>query len=138
VVPGDRSETPLDAAGAEATAAYARAMDAFDLRGGADAIGSLVSQANLYIQQTAPWALAKQERRAELDAALAALARCLQRLAILASPFMPAKADALWAALGREGSAASAPWAAAERPEVVGTRVSKPEGLFPRPAAPTG
>ncbi len=78
--------TPLDDAGRRRGDAYAEAMDALDLRGGAEAAWELVSTANLYIQQMAPWALAKQGRTAELDLALAALARALYRLAVLASP----------------------------------------------------
>ena len=68
-------------------------MDALDLRSGAEAAWSLVSAANLFVQQTAPWSLAKLQREAELDDALAALARALARLAVLASPFIPVKAQ---------------------------------------------
>ena len=67
-------------------------MDACDLRGGAEAAWELVATANLYIQQVAPWKLAKEERDAELDVALAALARALYRLAVLTEPFIPGKA----------------------------------------------
>ena len=72
-------------------AAYAAAMDALDLRGGAELMGQLVTAANLYIVQTAPWTLAKNGERRQLDAALGALARCLARLAVLSGPFMPGK-----------------------------------------------
>ena len=61
-------------------------MDACDLRGGAEAAWELVATANLYIQQVAPWKLAKEGRDAELDVALAALARALYRLAVLTEP----------------------------------------------------
>ncbi len=127
--------TPLDAAGVEAMAAYARAMDAFDLKGGAEAAWTLVSAANQYIVQTAPWTLAKQERGPELDAVLAALARCLYRLAVLSSPFMPGKARDLWRYLGQDASQALG-WAQAEQPAVQGSHVRKPDGLFPKPAPP--
>ncbi|HEU4697899.1 MAG TPA: methionine--tRNA ligase [Gemmatimonadales bacterium] len=131
-VPDTPADTSLDAAGQEATRAYAEAMDAFDLRRGAEAFGSLVTTANLFIQQTAPWALAKAGREAELDQALAALARCLWRLAVLVSPFLPGKAEELWAALGQAGSAARAPWDALAGPPVAGATVRKPENLFPK------
>jgi methionyl-tRNA synthetase len=93
-----------------------------------------VATANLYIQQTAPWALAREGREAELDGALAALAACLHRHAVLASPFMPGKAQDLWAALGQPGEAAAAAWAGLDRPAVAGARTTKPDNLFPRPA----
>ena len=53
--------------------------------------------------QREPWALAKDGRDAELDETLAALARCLYRLAVLVEPFIPAKATELWRALGQTG-----------------------------------
>jgi methionyl-tRNA synthetase len=56
VVPSSNIGTTLDQSGKEALAKYAEAMDAFELRGGADAAGGLVSAANLFVQQTAPWA----------------------------------------------------------------------------------
>ncbi|MFL5530909.1 MAG: methionine--tRNA ligase, partial [Gemmatimonadales bacterium] len=100
VVPHSDASTALDQAGAESVRQYAAAMDAFDLRSGAEAAWSLVSAANLFVQQTAPWSLAKLQREAELDDALAALARALGRLAVLASPYIPAKAQQLWQMLG--------------------------------------
>ncbi len=134
VVPGSAGGTVLDQAGERAVAAYAAAMDAYDLRGAADAAWELVGAANLYVQQSAPWALAKQGNDIELDAVLAALAACLARLALLTSPFMPGKAQALWDALGRDGLVAEAGWHVAERPALAGATVHKPEGLFPKPA----
>jgi methionyl-tRNA synthetase len=127
--------TSLDDAGAAAVANYAQAMDALDLKGGAEAAWGLVTSANQYIVQTAPWSLAKQEKTAELDAALAALARCLVRLAVLAGPFMPGKADELWQYLGQDASVARS-WGHAERPDPATVKVRKPEGLFPKPPPP--
>jgi methionyl-tRNA synthetase len=126
--------TTLDEAGRGAVARYAAALDALDLKGAAEAAWDLVSTANLYIQQTAPWSLARQGRDAELDGALAALAGCLYRLAVLSSPFMPGKAQALWEALGQAGDCAAADWATLESPSLTGARTAKPENLFPRPA----
>ena len=134
-VPAGES-TSLDAAGAEAVAQYRAAMDALDLRGGAEAAWGLVTAANQYIVQTAPWALAKQGKDRELDDALHALAGCLLRLAVLVFPFMPAKAGELWGYLGQSASPAAS-WAQAEAPQGVGAQVRKPEGLFPRPAPTT-
>ena len=128
--------TSLDRAGEEATAQYCQAMDALDLRGGAEASWGLVTAANQYIVQTAPWALAKQAREGELDTALHALAGCLLRLAVLVSPFMPGKAGELWGYLGQSASLAAS-WRQAEAPQAVGAQVRKPDGLFPRPTPTT-
>lgn len=135
IVPATQSETRLDQAGTEAIAAYARAMDALDLRGGAEAAWGLVATANLYIQQVAPWALAKAKREEALDEALAALARTLYRLAVLAGPFIPGKARLLWQSLGLQPLHSAAVWADLDRPPVAGLVTTKPEVLFPKPAS---
>jgi methionyl-tRNA synthetase len=135
VVPQGAEPTSLDQAGAAAMERYAEAMDALDLRGGAESVSDLVATANLYIQQTAPWKLAREGREEELDASLAALARVLYRLAVLASPFIPGKAQPLWESLGLAGSAASAPWTWLAAPPVAGVSTRKPETLFPKPAS---
>jgi methionyl-tRNA synthetase len=114
-------------------------MDALDLRTGAALISDLVTAANLHVAQTAPWALAKAGNEAELDRVLGALVRGLYRLAILASPFLPDRAQLLWEALGQPGRVASADWATLGAPPVAGCAIKKPDGLFPKPApGPTG
>jgi methionyl-tRNA synthetase len=133
VVPADTTATPLDAAGHRAVDTYARAMDAFDIRGGGEAAWALVTEANQYIVQTAPWALAKQGRNEELDQALASLARCLYRLATFAAPFMPNKAADLWRALGCAGVPGNEGWTTLTDPPVGGCRTTKPPVLFPKP-----
>ena len=134
-VPASTEPTTLDQAGRAAVAAYARAMDAYDLRGGAEAAWSLVSTANLYIQQSAPWALAKAGREAELDIVLASLARALYRLAVLASPFIPGKAQLIWQSLGLAWEGLVTAWGGLDAPAVAGLVTTKPEVLFPKPQA---
>jgi methionyl-tRNA synthetase len=135
IVPPLLRATPLDRAGEKALADYAHAMDALDLRGGAEVVWGLVSSANLFVQQTAPWVLAKAEKQADLDDVLGALARVLCRLAVMASPFIPGKAQTLWETLGIDGGIVSASWSAAENPPVAGRTSRKPEILFPKPAS---
>jgi methionyl-tRNA synthetase len=132
----DGGSTSLDAAGAETVSDYIAHMDALDLRGGAELAWGLVTAANQFIVQTAPWALAKQGKEAELDQALAALARCLTRLAVLIHPFMPGKADILWHHLGQDAPLSGA-WRLAEAPDARGRTVRKPDGLFPKLPPPS-
>jgi methionyl-tRNA synthetase len=134
VVPRSRGETGLDEAGRNALRQYARAMDELDLRGGAEATWALVSAANLFVQQTAPWSLAKAGKDSELDEVLSALARALCRLALMASPFTPGKAEILWKDLGMDGEVSAALWDAAQNPTIAGRTVRKPSILFPKPA----
>jgi methionyl-tRNA synthetase len=134
IVPAGAAE-PLDVAGDECAAGFAAAMSAIDVKGGAELISRLVSEANGYIVATAPWALAKGGDDVRLDATLATLARCLLRLSVMASPFMPAKAQTLWTALGQEGGPEKA-WRLALQPDLAGVRIAKPDNLFPKPATP--
>jgi methionyl-tRNA synthetase len=88
----------------------------------------------MYVQQSAPWALAKAGREGELDVVLAALGAALVRLALMVAPFMPGKAQELWTALGQTGEISSAGWGRALEPGIEGAVTRKPDGLFPRPA----
>ena len=110
-------------------------MDALDLRGGAEAAWELVSTANLYIQQVAPWSLAKEGRNAELDASLAALARALLRLAAICEPISSREGSG---SCGRRsaqrGDVSAASWESIDVPPVASAKVTKPEILFPKPA----
>ena len=125
--------TALDEEADRVLASYAGAMDAIDLKGGAESAWGLITRANQYIVETAPWALAKRSAEAELDAALASLARTLVRLAVMAFPFMPGKSEALWQCLGQAGSLDGSAWLLAVNPAIAGTLVRKPENLFPKP-----
>jgi methionyl-tRNA synthetase len=135
VVPSSSAVTSLDGVGDTALADYLRAMDALDLRGGIEAAWTIVSAANLYVQQSAPWSLAKSGKDHELDEVLTALARALCRLAVMTSPFIPGKAQALWGDLGMEGNVAATNWKAAESPAVEGRRTRRASVLFPKPAS---
>ena len=133
VVPSGTLAT-LEDAGDRAVEQYAARMDGLDLKGGIEAALGLVSEANLAIQHAAPWALAKDPAKGgELDQVLGGLCRALVRLALMFSPVMPVKAQELWTALGQAGEVSKTPWSRAAAPEVAGSRVTKPEGLFPRP-----
>ena len=103
------------------------------------AVFRTTDRANLFIQQTQPWALAKDAaRRAELDSALAALARSLARQAAYLAPFMPGKAESLWRQLGAPGSASGTLLASADILDATGWSVSRGEALFPRADAKAG
>ena len=135
VVPSSSAVTSLDKVGDTALADYIRAMDALDLRSGIEAAWTIVSAANLYVQQSAPWSLAKSGKDRELDEVLTALARALCRLAVMASPFFPGKAQALWSDLGMEGSVSDTSWKAAESLRVDGRQTRRASVLFPKPAS---
>jgi methionyl-tRNA synthetase len=132
-VPSSGGTTALDRAGEAALARYTDAMDGLLLHRGAAAAWDLVSEANAFVERQAPWALAKSGDAAALDEALASLARCLARLAVLAGPFIPGAASTLWGALGLGGDPASAAaWTLATDPRIAGTATHKIAPLFPK------
>ena len=138
VVPRDPRAfaTPLEQAGRDTLAAYARAMDAYALQEGAAQLVGLAGRANRYVEETAPWTLAKGGQAAELDSVLANLARTVARLAALALPFLPGTAESIWGVLAMEGTLGQTRWAALENPAVEGRRVARPPILFPKPTLP--
>ena len=137
VVPNDPREedTPLERAAQDTILAYARAMDAQGLQEGAALLIELATRANRYVEETAPWKLAKEQRDADLDSVLANLVRVVARLAVLAAPFMPAKAAEVWSALGAPQPLAAVRFADLNGLRVGGQRVAKPPPLFPKPVA---
>jgi len=107
-------------------------MDALAIEGGAAQLIALATRANRYVEETAPWKLAKEQRDAELDTVLANLARTVARLAVLALPFMPEKAGQLWEALGSGRGLGDGGFAAVASLDPTGWSVNKPPPLFPK------
>jgi methionyl-tRNA synthetase len=139
IVPNDAAarDTPLESAARETVAAYTRAMDAQEVQEGAALVIELASRANRYVEETAPWKLAKAQRDADLDVVLASLVRTVARLAVLSAPFIPLKAETIWSALGAPAPRALRAVRLADIAElsVTGQRVSNPPPLFPKPVA---
>ncbi len=87
----------------------AAALDDFDFRTALGAIWELVAAANRYVDETAPWTLAKRatagdEKAAQrLDTALWTLAESLRLLAVLLVPFLPTTSERIRAQLGLAG-----------------------------------
>ena len=131
-------DTPLEAAARGALAAYARAMDGNRVHEGAAQLVALASAANRYVEETAPYKLAKQsDKSSELDSVLANLARTVCRIAVLAQPFLPATADAMWATVGAPSPLGRVPLRDLDALDPAGWRVQKPPILFPKPRAPS-
>ena len=95
---------------------------------------SVISRTNKYIDETAPWTLAKDEARAAaLDAVLYHLIESLRVTSILISPFLPATARRIHEQLGftsdfAEVQLADAAWGGVPDGHTVGTA----QQLFPR------
>ncbi|WP_346355189.1 methionine--tRNA ligase [Azotosporobacter soli] len=115
-------------------AQYETAMDAMDINQALKLVWTLIGRTNKYIDETAPWALAKEEaKREQLHTVLHHLAAILRVVAILISPFMPHTAPKIWQQLGLgDDFAASLDDAKRFDGLPVGKAVAKPEPIFPR------
>ncbi len=102
------------------------------LQGALLAAWGLVNRANLYVDQTAPFKLAKDPgQAARLDEVLYNLAEICRILAVLLWPVIPETAGKINAQLGiagEPGSFASAEWGGLKQGHPIGT----PAPLFPR------
>jgi methionyl-tRNA synthetase len=134
IVPRDASgfDTPMDADARQMLADYARAMDDLAMADAADRVIALAARANRYVEETAPWKLAKSEQTAALDTVLANLIRTVARLALLALPFMPERALVLWQTLGSGRRLEDLRWDDIHDLDPAGWRVEKPPPLFPK------
>jgi len=114
--------------------AYAPAMEEFQINAALEKALGLAVEANQFVEQTKPWALAKAGDDAALDAALYHLAETLRILAILLSPVLPQAARGIWDQLGVSGEfrLADATWGGL--PD--GHQLGKPVPLFPRIETP--
>jgi len=125
--------TALDTEGEKILTSYQAAMDEYLIHQGGTEAWRLITSANGFVEESAPWSLAADGKQEELDIVLAALARSVARVTLMAAPFMPSKAQSVWQALGFKQPIADARWPDAERPEVAGLTVVKPPPLFPKP-----
>jgi methionyl-tRNA synthetase len=105
-------------------------FDAVEVTGALDEVWRLVRRLNQYVQDEAPWQLAKDEGEAErLDAVLVGLAEGLRVVSVLLHPYMPESVERLLAALGDEDlSLERASFGAGAR----GGKVAELTPLFPR------
>lgn len=117
----------------ETVVGYRDAMDHMELNQAIKDVWNLIGRANKYIDETAPWILAKDPAQAErLQAVMYNLAEALRIIAILIAPFVPVTAPKIYEQLGlgkpESFFMADAIWGKL----ATGTKVQKGEPLFPR------
>lgn len=117
----------------ETVAGYSDAMDHMELNQAIKDVWNLIGRANKYIDETAPWILAKDPAQAErLQVVMYNLAEALRIVAILIAPFVPVTAPKIYEQLGlgkpESFFMADAVWGKL----ATGTKVQKGEPLFPR------
>jgi methionyl-tRNA synthetase len=93
----------LHPAAQQAAADWERCADVLDFRGGLEAIWVFLAAANRYVDQQAPWALAKAGDNEALDRVLYSAAEAIRIAACLVAPVMPDTADEIERQLGLIG-----------------------------------
>ncbi|HYL46605.1 MAG TPA: methionine--tRNA ligase [Candidatus Limnocylindrales bacterium] len=109
-------------------------FDKFDFSRALEAIWTLVSAVDARLTTVKPWALAEDvNKREALTEILYSAAEALRIVTILAHPIIPDATQKIWEQLGQEGKLGNvrielAQWGGLKP----GTRIGKPEGVFPR------
>jgi len=98
-------------------------------------IWQIVGASNKYVDETAPWALAKEEKdRSRLSTVLYQPLESLRLIALLLAPFMPSTSERMWSQLGieedlwKQNLKEDGKWGGLKP----GRKVTKPVPLFPR------
>ena len=125
----------LKADAAETVAFFKKNMEEMQLSATIKKVWAFISRANKYIDETSPWALAKDpEKKQALANVLYNLTESLRVISVLISPFMPVTAERIWKQLNFKGGLKEvriediASWGGTPENLAVGTL----EQLFPR------
>ena len=126
---------PLQELAAQLYAKYDACMELVDFTGAANAVQELAHRANLYIDETEPFRMAKDpEKRDELAAVMYNLLEAIRIIALYMAPFMPNTSAEVFRRLGLDDVTAitdiKAATAWSQLP--AGNPVEKGDPLFPR------
>lgn len=123
----------LDDSMAALTAAYFAAMNGLQLHRALEAVMGMVSAANGFFAESAPWKLAKTDEAA-MAGVLAATLDATRRIVLMVQPFLPDSSGALLDQLGVAADARD--FKALSTFVPAGTHLPAPQGVFPRWAEP--
>ncbi len=135
VVPQSSGEEVLKEVALPIPMKVAAALDKLEFSYALDAIWELIRRANRYIEEKAPWNLARDDsQKGCLGTVLYDLLESLRFISVLISPFLPVAAGKIWEQLGMEEDLSSQTLEAVRewgrlKP---GTKIKKTAPLFPR------
>ncbi|MBI2201419.1 MAG: methionine--tRNA ligase subunit beta, partial [Armatimonadetes bacterium] len=110
-------------------------MDRLQFSSALTAVWRLVAHANRYVDQSAPWDLAKREdQRGRLGTVLYTLSEALRFISVMVGPFMPGTPPKMWAQMGIHGNSELQSWESLRTWGLLppGTRVRRGDPIFPR------
>ena len=136
-LPTEREEGPEDAEliamASSLRGKYEKLMDNFGTQGALEEVFRVISRANKYIDETAPWTLAKDEaKRARLASVMYNLLESLRICTSLLVPFMPESCEKAFAQIGAKGEETTWDKAAVWGALPADVTVTKGDTLFPR------
>ena len=136
-LPTEREEGPEDAEliamASSLRGKYEKLMDNFGTQGALEEVFRVISRANKYIDETAPWTLAKDEsRRARLASVMYNLLESLRICTSLLVPFMPESCEKAFSQIGAKGEETGWDKAAVWGSLPAYVTVTKRDTLFPR------
>jgi len=109
-------------------------IENLNLNNGIDSVMKLVRATNKYVEDSAPWNLAKKKDQSRLDTALYTACESLRIISFLFYPLLPEKSKKIRSLLGSEDDPKKlsleieGSWGVLK----AGTKVGSPESLFPR------
>ncbi len=133
--PATPSDEDLSKTASETLADHQRHMPAIEYGRALESVWKLISRANRYVDENAPWKLAKDPAAAvRLDTVLARLVETVALLGNLLNPVMPETAAKIATQLNApEILAGGRPW---KNPIATGHQLGQAVPLFPRQVAP--
>ena len=136
-LPAEREAGPEDDALIELLSGlrgrYEAEMDKFQLQNGLDETFKCIQRANKYIDETAPWQLAKDEsKKARLATVMYNLLEAVRICTTLLLPVMPEACQKIFAQIGADASVTTWDAAAAWGVLPANVTVHKGEAIFPR------
>ena len=112
---------------------YEAEMERFQFQNALELVFKCIQRANKYIDETAPWALAKDEaNRPRLAAVLYKLLESIRICTVLLTPFMPESCEKIFDQIGAEKSVQTWESAAQWGSLSATVTVRKGEAIFPR------
>ncbi|UJA35983.1 methionine--tRNA ligase [Bacillus velezensis] len=126
-------DSELSSVAGETVKAYEKAMENMEFSVALSTLWQLISRTNKYIDETAPWVLAKdQEKEKELRSVMYHLAESLRISAVLLQPFLTQTPEKMFSQLGVEDQSLKA-WDSIQTfGQLKDAKVKKGEPLFPR------
>jgi len=128
----EKNALKLMVAGDEMIDAVDTAMGTLAFSEALGAIWDVISRANKFIEESAPWTLFKEKKSFDLELVILTLSEVLRDTAQAVWPFMPHTAEAMWTQLGLTFPIDRLEKTPAKAHTTFGVKIAKGAPLFPR------